>query len=76
MTDERLTTTQAAQRYGVPERTLQAAAKRGDLPSSRMEVRGGVYLLRPADVEAFTNDWKQRRAQRQATTTGEQKEIR
>jgi excisionase family DNA binding protein len=74
--DNRLTTTQAAQQYGVPERTLQAAAKRGDLPAARMDVRGGVYLLRPADVEAFTDQWRQRRNQRRATATGGEQEVR
>jgi excisionase family DNA binding protein len=76
MVDNGLTTPQAAKQFGVPERTLQAAIKRDELPATRIDVRGGAYLIKAADAAAFAEKWKQRRDQRrQAATNGEQ-EIR
>lgn len=76
MVDGKLTTPQAAKRFGVPERTLQAAIKRDELPAERVDVRGGAYLIVESDAQAFADKWKQRRDQRrQAATNGEQ-EIR
>jgi excisionase family DNA binding protein len=74
--DSELTTPQAAKQYKIPERTLQAAIKRGELPAQRVEVRGGVYLISPAAMRAFAKTWNERRdARRKEALSGEQ-EVR
>lgn len=61
-TVEQLTTPQAAKRFGVPERTWQAAIQRGELSATRLDIRGGAYLVTADDAERFARDWRKRRA--------------
>lgn len=71
-----LTTPQAAAKYGVPERTLQRAIQTNELPAEKIDVRGGTYTLEDADVAAFAEQWRARKAaRREGTVTGEQ-EVR
>lgn len=62
-----LSTTQAAARYRVPLRTLQAAITRRELPAQ--EIGGGAartfFMLDPEDVAAFAAQWQARRTSRQ-----------
>lgn len=62
-----LSTTQAAARYRVPLRTLQAAITRGDLPAQQLG--GGAvrtfFMLDPEDVSAFALQWQARRVSRE-----------
>lgn len=62
-----LTTTQAAARYRVPLRTLQAAITRGDLPARQLgggQVRT-FFMLAPEDVSVFAEQWTARRDARE-----------
>lgn len=46
-----LTTTQAAQRAGVSDRTIRRAITAGHLPATRV---GRAYLVSRADIDAYT----------------------
>ena len=67
---QKLTTPQAAKQYGIPERTLQRAITNNELAAERVEVRGGTYMLDPADVAAYAQKWKDRKAARREGTDG------